>query len=584
MPAKDLTEKNKSTRKNWLDSVFEDESGPSPEAVWKLYERGRRFKESIDLYETVNTNENFFIGKQWEGVQSNGLPTPVFNILKRDVCFVVSSITTDNLKVQATPLAASPNTGALSDPARILNEEFESLFEHNHIPGLLREFARDAAVRGDGCIYTRWDPDVETGQPVTGAVRSEVVPNTRVFFGNPNDRNVQSQPYIILESREIVRLLRKRARKNGSHDWDSISTDDDNTYPGAERRTDDKATKLFFMWRDEESGEIWGYECAQHAEIRKPWRLGIRLYPIVWLNWDYVADSCHGQAMLTGLIPNQIFINKMWAMSMLSLMTTAYPKIVYDKTRIPRWTNQIGQAIGITGGDVSTAARAIDPAAISPQVSQFIEAAISQTNANLGATSVALGDTRPDNTSAIIALQRAAATPSEITKQNLQQCVEELARIYLEFIAEFYGTRTVDVATPENIREAMEFAGQEAPDEIPTEFDFAAFKDMPMMMKLDVGASSYYSEIASIQTLDNLLTQGKIDVIQYLERIPDGYITDRRGLISDLKRQREAMMGAAAGAAGPGGQVTETGGKPEIPTGGGYSALQRKVTEGEEVR
>ena len=584
MPTKELTEKSKNTRKNWLDSVFEDESGPSPEAVWKLYERGRKFKEAIDLYETVNTNENFFVGKQWEGVQSNGLPTPVFNILKRDVCFVVSSITTDNLKVQATPLAASPNTGALSDPARILNEEFESLFEHNHIPGLLREFARDAAVRGDGCIYTRWDPDVETGQPVTGAVRSEVVPNTRVFFGNPNDRNVQSQPYIILESREIARLLRKRARKNGSEDWDSVSPDDDNTYPGAERRTDDKATKLFFMWRDEESGEIWGYECAQRAEIRKPWRLGIRLYPIVWLNWDYVADSYHGQAMLTGLIPNQIFINKMWAMSMLSLMTTAYPKIVYDKTRIPRWTNQIGQAIGITGGDVSTAARAIDPAAVSPQVSQFIEAAISQTNANLGATSVALGDTRPDNTSAIIALQRAAATPSEITKQNLQQCVEELARIYLEFIAEFYGTRTVDVATPENIRQAMEFAGQEAPDEVPTEFDFSAFKDMPMMMKLDVGASSYYSEIASIQTLDNLLTQGKIDVIQYLERIPDGYITDRRGLISDLKRQREAMIGAAAGPTGPEGPVTDTGDKPEIPTGGGYSALQRKVTEGEEVR
>ena len=37
----------------------------------------------IDLYENVQTNENFFIGKQWEGVRSNGLPTPVFNFLKR---------------------------------------------------------------------------------------------------------------------------------------------------------------------------------------------------------------------------------------------------------------------------------------------------------------------------------------------------------------------------------------------------------------------------------------------------------------------------------------------------------------------
>ncbi len=568
----------------WEDSAFEDEAGPTPESVWRLYDKGRKFKEAISLYDTVNTNENFFVGKQWEGVQANGLPTPVFNILKRDVCFVVSSITSDNLTVRATALAASAETSKLTEPVRILNEEFERIFEHNNVVNLLREFARDAAVRGDGCIYTRWDPDVETGQMVKGDIRSEIVPNTRVFFGNPNDRHVQTQPYIILESREIVRSLRKRARNNGCEDWDSICPDDDNTAVGPERRTDDKATKLFIMWKDEESGEIWGYECAQHATVRKPWRLGIRMYPIVWLNWDYISDCYHGQAMITGLIPNQIFINKMWAMSMLSLMTTAYPKIVYDRTRIPKWTNQIGQAIGVNGGDVSSVAKAIDPATISPQVSQFIEAAITQTNANLGATSVALGDTRPDNTSAIIALQRAAATPSEITKQNLQGCLESLARIYLEFMAEFYGIRKVDLPTPENVREAYEFTMREAPEEVSVDFDFSTFKDIPMAMKIDAGASSYYSEIASIQTLDNLLSQGKIDIVQYLERIPDGYISDRRGLIADIKRQRAVMTAPSSTPAGGGGDVVETGEKPDIPSGGGYSALQRKVKQGEEVR
>ncbi len=566
------TREDKKAPEALSEGIFGGAREPSPEAVWELYDRGRKFKEAIDLYETVNTNENFFIGKQWEGVQANGLPTPVFNILKRDVCFVVSSITTDNLKVQATPLAASAGTGSLSEPARILNEEFESIFEHNHVTNLLREFARDAAVRGDGCIYTYWDPDVpcrgsrftspprgrdgsgagfaprlpteqgSAGAPdwagPEGAIKSEIIQNTRVHFGNPNDRRVQEQPYIIVESREIARILRRRARERGSEDWDAIVPDEDSTYPGAERRTDDKVTKLFLMWKDEENGEVWGYECTRNAQVRGPWRMGIRLYPLVWLNWDYVQDCCHGQAMLTGLIPNQIFINKMWAMSMLSLMTTAYPKIVYDKTRIPKWTNQIGQAIGITGGDVATAARAIDPAAISPQVSQFIEAAITQTNANLGATSVALGDTRPDNTSAIIALQRAAATPSEITKQNLRRCVEELARVYLEFIAGFYGVREVDVPVPEELRAALEAAGLEAPTERAAEFDFGVFRDMPMALKIDVGASAYYSEIASIETLDNLLSQGRIDIIQYLERIPDGYVTDRRGLIEEIKRKR----------------------------------------------
>ena len=512
------------------EEIFDGE--PSPEAVWRLYERGRSFNEAIDLYETVDTNENFFIGKQWEGVEANGLPTPVFNILKRDVCFVVSSITSDNLTARATALAASAGTEELAEPVRILNEEFERVFEHNNVVNLLREFARDAAVRGDGCIYSWWDPDA-------GAIRSEIIPNTRVYFGDPNDRRVQNQPYVILESRETVRALRRRAREMGSGDWESIEADDDNTHSGPERRTDDKATKLFIMWRDRGTGEIRGYECARGAVVRPVFSMGVRLYPLVWLSWDYVPDCYHGQAMITGLIPNQIFINKMWAMSMLSLMTTAYPKIVYDRTRISKWTNQVGQAIGIAGGDVSTAARAISPAAISPQVTQFIEAAIDQTNANLGATSVALGDARPDNTSAIIALQRAAATPSEITKQNLRLCVEELARIYLEFIAGFYGLRAVDTDAGEDLRRACRFAGVEPPEEVRTEFDFGTLRTMPVALKIDVGASAYYSEIASIQTLDNLLAQGKIDIVQYLERIPDGYISDRRGLINEIKRSRE---------------------------------------------
>ena len=240
------------------EGLFGKEAGPTPEAVWELYERGRSFNEAIDLYETVNTNENFFIGKQWEGVEANGLPTPVFNILKRDVCFVVSSITTDNLTVQVTPLAASAGTAGLAEPARILSEEFERIFEHNGVIDLVREFARDAAVRGDGCIYTYWDSEARDG-----AVKSEVIPNTRVHFGDPNDRRVQNQPYIIVESREIVRNLRRRAREYGSEDWDDISADDDNTHESPERRTDDKATKLLMMWKDKNTGEVWGYECAR---------------------------------------------------------------------------------------------------------------------------------------------------------------------------------------------------------------------------------------------------------------------------------------------------------------------------------
>ena len=557
--------------------LFNGKDRPDVESAWKLYEDSESFNTAINLADTVKVNENFFIGRQWEGVESNGLPTPQFNFLKRVVGFIVATITTDNVKVTAAPLAATPNTDELIEPARIVNEEFEALTERNNIPALLREYARNAAVDGDGCLYSWWDPDMETGQEARGGIKTEVIENTRVRFGNPNDRKVQSQPWILITRQSIVREAKLRARENGIAEWDAIQPDGVDQYMDDAKRTGDKVTELLLLWRDRESGEIWAYESTRQSAIREPYSTGIRLYPICWLNWDYVQDCYHGQAMITGLIPNQIFVNKIWAASMLSFLKTAYPKVIYDKTRIKNWDNRVGAAIGINGGDVNTVARNMDPATISPQIAQFIQLAVEMTEQSLGATSVALGDTRPDNTSAIIALQRAAATPSEMTKQNLYKSVEDLYRIYLEFMGGFYGTRMVDMETPEQLRQVFQFAGQEMPDEISTPFDFSQLRLHPMTLKLDVGASSYYSEIASMQTLDNLLMNGHITAVQYLERIPDGYIPARRALINEMKATQAQTM--AAPPTGGGGPILQDMGKPEIPTGGGFSDLQRKVLQ-----
>ena len=311
------------------------------------------------------------------------------------------------------------------------------------------------------------------------------------------------------------------------------------------KETGDKTTVILRLWREGEGGNIWACECCRGIMLRPAWDMGLRLYPVTWLCWDYVQDSYHGQAMLTGLIPNQIYINKLFAMTMISLMTTAYPKIVYDRTRVPKWDNGIGRAIGVNGGDVNGVARILDPAQVSPQIAQFIELTQELTQGNLGATSVALGDAKPDNTSAIIALQRAAATPNELTRQNLYRSIEELGAIYLDFMAGYYGVRLVEVDPAGEAGE--ELAGFAAPalelnprGMITLPYDFAGLREIPMQLKLEAGASAYWSEIASAQTLDNLLAAGQIDIIEYLERVPDEYVTDRDGLIKSVK----ARLGA----------------------------------------
>ena len=550
----------------------------TPQKVSKEYEAGLSFNQGIELYDCVQTNENFFIGKQWEGVKSNGLPTPVFNFLKRVVLFSVANVSTDNLKLHAKRLPSSGQLPANMAEllADILNDQFAAIFEYNKMGSCIREFCRNAAVDADGCTYTYWDSGVDTGQPSKGAIRTEVLMNTQVMFGNPNSRDVQSQPYILIERRMLVKDAKRRAEANGSEAYLITADEKESGDPHLDNLGGDKVTVLLRLWRDEDTGTIHGYECTRNAEIRKPWDLGIKLYPITWMNWDYVQDCYHGQAMITGLIPNQIFVNKLFAMSMISLMTLAYPKVVFDKTKVSKWSNRVGAAIAVNG-NVDNVAKIMDPASISPQISQFIDIAIGYTQKFLGASDVALGDTRPDNTSAIIALQRAAATPMELTKQNLLQSIEDLGRIYMEFMSEYYGNRFVEVPGPN---------GQ---GKVIVPFDFSILKEIPFTVELDVGASSYWSEIASMQTLDNLLMQGKISTVEYLKRIPAGQITDRETLIAVLEEQ-ERMEKAMAGIPVPdaGAQQTSVPGatdeaEPPVRGGPGYGALQRKINETGEV-
>ena len=387
----------------------------------------------------------------------------------------------------------------------------------------------------------------------------------------------------------------KEQAKEHHGDAEDILSDSDEANNRFDAMTDGKVTTVTRFWRgkrkvpviDELTGEevgkreedtIYAIKIVKDAVVRPQWDTGMKLYPITWMNWDYVQNCYHGQAAVTGLIPNQIFVNKMFAMTMISLMTTAYPKIVYDKTRIAKWDSGVGKAIPVNGGDVTNVARAVDPAVISPQVGEFINLAISLTKEFMGATDAALGDTRPDNTSAIIALQKASSVPMELTKQNFFQCIEDLGRIWLDQMRVYYGVRYVDLKPTEEEKQAALTMGMNLGNNPrPVEFDFDVLNEVPLSIKLDVGGSAYWSEIAQMNTLDNLLMNGQITVIDYLERVPNGYISNQQELIQTL---RERMgLGAAIptapeqnGAIGAG-QAAQM----QLTGGSGYGELQRAI-------
>lgn len=552
---------------------------PTPELVYKRYDKGVSFNTQINLYDTVKENENFFIGKQWEGVESNGLPTPVFNFLKRVTLFQIATISSNNLSMQATPLNSTSRyeLGDLEQVTDVLNKQFAELFERNKIVTKVREFMRNAAVDGDGATYSWFDPDMETGQEAKGGIVTEIIENTRIIFGNPNERNVQEQPYVIIPMRKQVEYVKNLAEKNGvrKDDIDSIKADSEAYDNKMDALTDDRVSMYVYLYRDFDTGTIHSYKCTQNVELEADKDTELKFYPITWMNWDYIQDCYHGQALISQLLPNQKFVNKAFAMAMISLMTTAYPKIVYDKTRIPKWDSRVGAAIGVNGGDMNSIAKIIDPAQISPQIGQFIDLAVNYTQNFMGASDAALGDTRPDNTSAIIALQRASNAPLELVKLNMYESIEDLGRIYLDMMRVYYGTRYVQVkflSKQEMNNQPLGMSLQN--EEFNKPFDFSILNEIPMSLKLDVGASSYWSEITTVQTLDNLLMQGKIELVDYLERIPEGYVSKKQELIDKLKGMQAQMVGQQS-------TSPVMGQGPEVPVegGSGYGQLQRALNK-----
>ena len=560
---------------------------PTRDEILKRYEKAFGFNQAIGLYDQVKVNEDFFIGNQWEGVESNGLPTPTYNMFKRVINFQVSTITSDNMAIQVTGMPSTSGYTAkqLERICEVINHQIAAIMERNKIVAKNREFLRNAAVTGDGCMHFYFDPTIENGQMVKGEIQAEVLDNLRVMFGNPNCRDVQRQPYIIITRRELVEDVKWRIddlKEMGKEDGETytkvadpeeIQADSEKFQNEYDSYTDDKVTVLTYYFRNRETNTIWCIETTEKQIIREAYDTELSLYPLVWINWDYIRDCYHGQAMVTGLLSNQKFINKMFAMVGISQITMAFPKYIFDRTRIRNWSGDVGVAIGVNG-NVADVAKVIEGAPVSPQIAQFIELAFDKTHSLLGASDVAMGDSRPDNTSAIIALQRAANTPMELTKQQDYQAMEDAARIWIDMMAVNYGTRLVEVAMDMD-KPGEQPLGMDLPQQTFMEpFDFSRLKEVQLSIKQDVGASSYWSEMASMQTLDNLLMNKHITLKQYLERLPSGYISKKQELLDELAAQSMMQPG---GMPGTGMSVATTSEEMPVNPGSGNGALQRAL-------
>lgn len=497
--------------------------------IWKEYNKLVAANVSIDLYNTVKKNENFFIGKQWEGVNAPpGLEKPVFNILKRVISYFVSIIVSDDVTAMLS-MTNNCKDDALDQFLKIVSTEIDEVIENTKLKSKNRDAIRNAAVDGDACLYIRFDDTVDIGQMAKGAIDVEIIDNTNIVFGNPQVQDIQKQPFVIIALRKSIEDVKEEAATNGVNGADvDLITVDNNEQLEDKIKEDDKVTVLVKFFKVD--SKVHFVKATHNVVIKTDTELGYNLYPLAYFSWDKIKNNYHGQAAVSGLLPNQIFINKLFAMSMEHVRNMAFPKVIYNSTMIPKWDNRVGASIAVNGDPNMALATGFKAPDMSNQVMLLIEKVIQYTRDTMGASDAALGNVKADNTSAIIALQKSSAMPLELQRMDFYQFVEDYIRIIIDIIRVNYGMRNVSY-TAEN------------GETVTSPIDFSLLDQLKFKLNVDIGASTYWSEMMQVQTIDNLFAKNIItDAVMYLESIPDGFIKNKQSLIDKIKAKQQEMQ------------------------------------------
>lgn len=560
----------------------------TPSQIFADYERGKNYKSCLGkhgLYEQSKMNERFFVGDQWWNANcGSDRPLCRHNVIKRigdyKISMIGSSPLTVNYSAEGVPntvglreqadadramiaedaalmdsIYSSPTPGAeeINMMMSALSDYYKVTAERTKLESVKDQALRNSYISGTGVVYVYWDPTVKTGlyadethtAPIMGDIRCEVLDIENVNFGDPGLDNVQDQPYILIAQRKSVEEVKREAKRNNrpKEVIDSIKSDMDYSYQAGERGELEpegscKTTVITKLWKefdDAGSYTIKGIRVCSGVVIRKEWDLKIRMYPIAVFPWERRRNCIYGESEITYLIPNQIAINRMLTASVWAVMLMGMPIMAVNRNLIPDQviSNNPGQLLEFTGmsEEINSAIKYFAPPSFSPNFDNNIMSLISNTLTQSGANDAALGDIRPDNTSAIIAVREAATMPLQIFNNRYHQFCEDIARIFAEFWIMLYGKRSLKIEDTSGVW-YMPFDGER-------------YRDLILSVKVDVGASTLWSEAQSIQTLDNLFGNQVINTVQYLERLPKGIIPDIGGLIKEMKQADEASKAAA---------------------------------------
>jgi hypothetical protein len=404
-----------------------------------------------------------------------------------------------------------------------------------------RRITKDAAINDEGIIYVNFDEEKMT--PV-----NEIIKKNDVYYGNENDDDIQAQPYILIRKRMPVANAIELALSLGmSEEKTDLIIGDNDTFEesgdAAKVELDNMVTVVYKMYKQD--GTVHFAVATRWCDIAEDADTGLSLYPIAHFNWEEKEGSARGEGEVRYLIPNQIEVNRTEVRRVLTVKYQAYPQKIVDVTKIanPQALNTVGGTIKTNGApveDVHKIVGTIPPAQMSPDVKELQMDLIQVTRDLAGAGDTATGQVDPESASgrAILAVQQASQAPMTEQKETYKNFVEDVARIWLEYLIVYSenGVNMEETATdPTTGEDTVQLVN------VPQ----SALKQLQATVRIDVTPKSVYDRFAQEQTVENLLLQGFFtaqrvsELATYAEVLDDDSVAPKMKILEAIEHIKE---------------------------------------------
>lgn len=507
--------------------------------VWQLYQRGKSYLYMMNVYSDTDKNHRMYNGNQWEGLKIKSIEPVQLNFIKPVVKYKVAVINQNLWGIVYNPDNFEEDfRDTASQLCKLLNLKAANIWEKDRMDIKIRKISKEAAINDEAPMYLRYDNDKK--MPI-----SEKISKNDIYYGDENNSEIQTQPYILIRQRKSVIEARNLAASEGvpKEELEKIIGDNqtwEEAGDQAKYEVDDKVTIITKFYKN--NGKVYYTMATRYLDIIKDENSGLTRYPIAHMLWEDKEGSARGEGEVRNLIANQIEVNKTLMRRALVAKQTAYPqKIVnVDAIENPSAVDTVGGTIKVKGKQVEDVKKMFaitQPMQMSSDVELLQNDLIKTTRELAGAGDITTGAVNPETASgkAILAVQNASQQPLVEQMASLKDFIEQIALIWLDMIITYNPNGLILQDKSIN-----QITGEETIT--PIKVNEEALTKLKASVKIDITPISAYDKYAQELSMENLLKGGwfspqKIGQLEtYVDALPDNSTMPKQQLLELIKK------------------------------------------------